>query len=299
MHYQMNKQVVSNLKEEFGPVEYHSGSFKRLPGNWFLLKLNPLPPEEEIELVVSDICQAKHVSVYEGQVRHSDKCNNQEHKFSTKMRKVKKALGEIKDEYFFVAVYPGKIDSLNNQPVAIPLEPEINYAIYPDHPHLNEYRITQVEGVDFFLPPSLCYTDTPCDLGDDQYERLLAAFDLITIWLFRHQVWLAMRKQNLKPIWIGPEADLLPPEAYPKILNPQGKCRCSSQKKYLNCHMQYDLEKRAEKLCKASRENYPKTLMRLKKKYLSPKRWENEIYKRQNFSLNILKNRLSIKDKTV
>jgi hypothetical protein len=59
----MDKNVVDDLKSKFGPVKFFSGPFKTIPGNWFLLELNPIPLNSEIKDVTSDICRNASVKV--------------------------------------------------------------------------------------------------------------------------------------------------------------------------------------------------------------------------------------------
>jgi hypothetical protein len=70
----------------------------------------------------------------------------------------------------------------------------------------------------------------------------LHAFDQISIWLLRHQVWVETRKYKNGGEWIGPQVGQLNSFDYPMVLNPHGKCRCGSNKKYMECHRPSDLE---------------------------------------------------------
>jgi len=283
MQYSMNKSVVDDLKTKFGPVEFYTGPFKTFPGNWFLLELKPMPLNSEINDVASDICRNGSVKVNKGKVKHHlDNCDRESHSFSSKLRHVEKIISDLKDEKYYIAVHPGDENILNGQPIAISIKPEINYIKYPDHPHLNAgAKDVSMEGFNFYLPNSLCYTDDPKQLGTDTVDRMLFAFDLITIWLFRHQIWLKTREVYGKGTWIGPEAASFPPYIYPKILNPLGKCRCGKNEKYGNCHRPYDIKK----LRKKAKQNN-----RINLKHQTYGSWRKNIYDPQSRSLKVLKN---------
>jgi hypothetical protein len=285
----MDKNVVDDLKSKFGPVKFFSGPFKTIPGNWFLLELNPIPLNSEIKDVTSDICRNASVKVSNGKVKHDyDNCDQENHSFSSKSRHVEKIISDLKDKKYYIAVYPGDEKILNGQPIAIPLKPEINYIRFPDHPHLNTMgaKDVQIDGFNFHLPDSLCYTSDPNELGTDKSKRLLYAFDLITIWLFRHEIWLKTKESYGKGTWIGPEAARFSPYIYPQILNPLGKCRCGKNKKYVDCHRSYDMKK----LRKMKKKNNKISLNSGRISYQTAGSWENNICNPQKRSLDILQN---------
>lgn len=230
---------LSRLVQEFGPAKW----FPRNPLNgltgegWFLLKITPSPPSGEIAQVVADICITRPVRLCQGRVYHSDNCGSEVHNLP---KLLQQALSNIDDEKFLVAVHPGHPAFYSGQPLAVVLEPAINLMVYPDHPHINQGVIKH--SPEIIIPDSICYTDSPASLGACQYERLLAAFDEVCIWLFRHQVWLATRKIAGRGKWIGPDAPTsLEPKRLAFYLNPLGVCRCGSSKIYKDCHMPDDI----------------------------------------------------------
>jgi hypothetical protein len=242
----MNQEVIEQLQEVF-PAQWFPNPIKGHNGlGWFLLEINPLPPLAELELVVSDIIRNNTVDVSWGQVRHSLECKR---KHSIPYL-VKRVIGNLKEQKFLVAIYPGAYGVYGGQPIAVAIEPQINYILYPDHPHLNPGHYTnRLDGKNLFIPDSFCYTDDPSKLGTDNFDRLLNSFCKISVWLLRHQVWLETRKINER-LWIGLEGKPLQPSEYPLFLNPSGLCRCGNKKEYMNCHMMSDLESNAQDFAK-------------------------------------------------
>lgn len=241
----MDNSLFNDLKKDFGNVKWVDQNLKGITKQgWFLLEINPVPVQEEINLVASDIIEGRTVGVTGGKLSHWNECGNAKHYIGSKI--IRKALKNLKQQTYFVAVYTGEVGfkGLKNQPIAIVLDPEITYINFPDHPHLNGSIFDPFNR--FFFPNSLCYTDSPEDLGSNEKERILNAFDQISMWLFRHQVWVETRKYIEGGIWIGPEAAPLPPYEYPGMLNPNGKCRCGSNKSYSACHRTQDLTELAK-----------------------------------------------------
>lgn len=239
----MNKLDLIFLNKEFN-VQLYNKRITSIPlQGWFFLKTNPKPPKSEIKNVVIDIIMGNDVGVYEGKVRHSNKCN-EKHIIPIDKKYIEQLLDKINDETFYVAIHPGHPDILYGQPIAIGVEPEINYFIYPEHPHINSWRIEKLKGgQQYFIPCSLCYTDKPNRLCKNSYERLKKTFAQVTIWLFRYQVWKTVLKINKqKDGWIGPaNKEEIAPEIYSSILHPQLRCHCSSGKMYKDCHLPYDI----------------------------------------------------------
>lgn len=226
----------TGLLKEFGPVKWYDKTILGWRG-WFLLEISPLPPTGEKELVAADICREELVTVNNGKVYHCSDCSIREHKLSQKLRR---AVEQIPDEKFLVAVYGGEPGILNGQPIAIVLEPEISYAVYPDHPHISQGFHKHID-TEFYIPDSVCYTNDPSNLGDDKNSRLLTVFDEMCIWLFRHQLWLATRHLHNKGEWIGPSEGNLLPQHYASHLNPLGKCHCGKDRVYRDCCMPNDV----------------------------------------------------------
>lgn len=228
----MDINKLDRLTSEFGPVKWFPQSILDLPNEgWFLLELTPLPSPDEIEMVVADICLGKMVTVDKGKLYHYESCKEEEHKVTTKLRK---ALKHVQEETFKVAIYAGHKIINNGQPIVIVLDPDINYEVYPDHQHLGVAgRITSKA----FIPGSLCYTANYKEFGEEDDIMLYNIFSQITIWLFRHQIWIATREIYGKGIWIGPQEGSLRPIDFFYGFNPNGICRCGSTKSYIDCHM--------------------------------------------------------------
>ncbi|GBF12646.1 hypothetical protein [Tepidibacillus sp. HK-1] len=243
----MDKVIIEQLQNYF-PIKW----FKSYSGSgWFLLEITPYPPIEELESIISDIINDKIIDVLYGQVRHSLTCNEKHHIPAN----IKKVLPNLKEQTFLVAVHPGNFNVYQGQPIAVAIEPQINYNIYPDHPHLNVGNFSKLDGQEIFIPDSFCYTDNPSKLGFDPLQRLLKALSLISIWLLRHQIWLLTREQLPKSEWIGPEAKPFKPEEYPKFLNPLGYCRCGKKIKYKDCHMIPDLKSDKKEMTSTDKQN--------------------------------------------
>lgn len=237
---------IQQLTTEFLPSRWIKGPFSEIPGEgWFLLEINPLPPEDEIEKVVTDIENDKPVRVgYEtGKIYHSSNCHHSVNPPITE--EMKNAIQHLKDDTFLVAILPKGPVGLKNQPVVIALEPEINYYIYPDHPHLNEDGYYGNVN-NLYYPHSFCYKHDHSKFKGDRYSRVLDAFEQVSIWLFRHQVWLATRETQSKGRWIGKGQPPLPDGCFPRILNPEMHCRCGSKNKYKDCHLKADFYKRVD-----------------------------------------------------
>lgn len=248
----MNSSIslIKELQSEFGQVvEYKSAKGVTNEG-WFLLEITPSPNSMELEQIVSDIDNVRPVGVQGGKLVHLANCTASDHKVLQKA--VREALKHIEEKTFKVAIYVGRTGRMNleNQPIAIVIDPEISYITYPDHPHINVGGYDKVNN--FCFPDSLCYTDNPQQLGNTQKDRLLNAFDQISIWLFRHQVWEATRRYKKRGVWIGPEIGELLPSDYPAILEPGRLCRCGSDEKYKDCHSESDLLALVKKLSESN-----------------------------------------------
>ncbi|MEC1718410.1 hypothetical protein [Schinkia azotoformans] len=272
---------IQQLTEVFHPAKWVQG--KNSGEGWFLLEINPLPPEDQIELVVSDIESNKRVFVgYEtGKLYHSEHCASEE--AHTIDERVKKALKLLQNETFKVVVLPKSPELLATQPVAIAVEPEINYFLYPDHPHLNE---DGTYNSNFYFPHSFCYKHDHLKFreGKDLYARVLDAFEQISIWLFRHQVWVATRKLYGKGIWIGKGTPPLPDENFPRFLNAESDCRCGNKVKYKDCHMKADLYKRVDNFEKHFDKQH------IMKNWVEFQRsWYDESLKKNNHSMQLFK----------
>lgn len=242
----MNQSDIDYVIQEFGPVTWKSFGTKDTNEGVFLLKVTPLPPPNELEQVIADICTGGvPVYVKSGKVYHFNECGAQSHNILNPM--VKEAIHKLKEETFNVAIHPnitlaqGEL-LYGGKPLAIAFDPAITYMQFPDHRHLNTGTYQRfLPNTQYSFSDTLCYTAAPNNaLGITQRDRLLYTFEEVTIWLLRHQVWVAIRELTGKGEWIGPHEGELDPECFPLRLNPQGLCRCGSQKLYNSCHLKLD-----------------------------------------------------------
>ena len=248
----MDNSLLSNLKSEFGFVKFRDGADTDLTKEgWFLLEITPFSSNQDNIQVVSDIMEGKPVDVKGGTIGHLNTCGETEHRISSNI--VKKALRKVKPATFLVAVYTGQTEVMGKSPVAVVLEPDISYVKFPDHPHLNMGFYDAKRK--FYFPDSLCLAGREHDWGQDEKDRLLEVFCQISIWLYRHLVWVATREYKPKGEWIGPGADPLPGYCYPRHLNPHGECHCGSKKRYKDCHRLQDLQELIKQI--AFYENTP------------------------------------------
>lgn len=237
----MNTNQYNCLAQEFGPARWVPQHVFGFPQEgWFLLETTPCPPAGEIDMVVSDIVKNEFIHISNGRLSHSKKCILKNHKLNPILQQ---AASNVKEETFLVAVYPG-YGLMNNQPAVIVISPTITYEKYPDHPHLNigGFAIKNNRPI-FYFPDSVCYGYNEQEYGSDEEERLRRTFAQVTIWLFRHQIWVETRKIESPGIWIGPHTGTISPEYFTNKLNPFGECRCGSHKRYADCHMPSDYTK--------------------------------------------------------
>lgn len=232
----MRKELINELMHK-GPILQHYYIEERgLPGgDWFVYETSPMPSSEELKMVIADIENGNDVYVkYNGPLKHLADCRESKHEIE---KSLGTALSGIKNEKFRVAIWENTDGVLHGQPIIIPLNPEINYNIYPDHPHIN----TGIKALNYYLPESICYTNNPQTLGDNSCERIFNAILQTDIWLFRHEVWLATRN-NRKGIWLKPDVKSDENLQFFFHRNPHGKCRCGSNKEYSQCHLNQDFK---------------------------------------------------------
>lgn len=232
----MNRQQIKKITESFGTAVAVSEAIGNIPlSEWFLVKIRPYPLYSDLKSLIIDIHYDKEIDVFQG---GRLECNSNSSMLKNTMNLppiVEKVINDIRDVEFTVVIHPGFKGIYDGQPLVIPIEPELNLELYPDHPHLNHGRWVQGEHP-FFFPESLCYTDDIPSLGTIDEERIISALGIVSIWFFRHLVWLETRK------WIGLNADPAPDRFFPYVLNPIGPCRCGNGKIYKNCHLSSDLE---------------------------------------------------------
>lgn len=268
---------IESVIREFGPAKWNRIESDNAAAGVFFLNVTPLPSPNELEKVIADICTGGiPVYVKGGKVYHSEECQARRHDIQN--ASVKRSLRRLKEETFNVAIHPNiavgpllKEPLLGGQPIAIAFDPAITFMNFPDHPHLSMGGPERLlPGTQYFLPDSICYTNNPNGLGNTQTERLLAALDEITIWLLRHQIWMATRELTGHGIWIGPHEGQLDPEWFPSRLNPLGPCRCGSRKTYASCHMTSDLE--------TVKQKYGDTSVTNLKKHIDSGWWTKAVY---------------------
>lgn len=248
----MEQSVIQGLILDYGPVKWVKKSiFGFRNEGWFVIDTIPLPPEDEIELIVSDIINHQEIAYANGKVRHWHECK-QTHPITNQM--VKDVITSLKKEPFRIAICTGDDKFLEGQPIVISLNPTITYMNYPDHPHLNTGGF--YGGV--YIPDSFCYgyTVEPERYGPSDYEKFIRVFDEATLWLFRHQLWAAIRSKYGKGEWIGKhDKNGLPPLVYANWLNPLSKCRCGKKKKYIECHLPLDIAPSVTKRAKETNQS--------------------------------------------
>jgi hypothetical protein len=232
----MNEEVIKAILDTYDNVTWVKGQVGNIPGEgWFLLEVSPLPPREELFLVASDIIENRTLHVRQGKVRHKAECDS-EHLLPANLHK---SLTGLKQRKFTVAIHPGIPGVYLGQPLAIPIDPIINYDVFPDHPHLNMGGPNE-KGL--FFPDTLCYEEDIARMYEDPFIRLKQSIALITVWLLRHMLWEETRRQYKKGVWIGPEAEGIESYFYLTALNPAGHCRCRSSLTYRQCHYPLDLQ---------------------------------------------------------
>lgn len=243
---------LDKLLDAMGVVKWVPKQILGLLGEgWFLLEINPTPPENQIIAVTTDLVKDEFIAVENGTVFHSDLCKSNVHKLKSQW---KRAVEGIKREKYTVAIYPGSDGILNSQPIAVVLDPPINYTVYPDHKHLN---IGGRYSEDLILPDTICYTDNPEELGEELDKRIFQAYKYVTVWLYRHQLWLACRELKVEEKWIGTQVKNFDNRNYIYAIEPIGRCRCGSDKEYIECHMPEDFSY-FKNISLKSAENYIK-----------------------------------------
>ncbi|MHB1484461.1 MAG: hypothetical protein ACYCYI_07320 [Saccharofermentanales bacterium] len=204
-------------------------------GAWFIFQVKPFPPLNQLQMVIADIYRNQGTYLLnDGTLTHSIVCKEYNHLLPSVLTDVIKIIEPLT---FSIAVWEGNFNLLSGQPIVFPLEPEITYDTYPDHPHINASCIWE----NMYIPESICYTDKPSELGNNSYTRILEAIQQTCIWLFKHQVWLASRKLGNR-IWIGPELKTKDDDQFTFFRNPYGKCRCGNNSLYHLCHLTQDFK---------------------------------------------------------
>jgi len=224
---------LEEISQIFGPVRWVD---QRLAGfeGWLLIEVNPIPYREERAMIISDIEKGQQILVENRVLRHFGECTSEDHNISDVIVN-KIDTDTMKDMKCLVAIHPGTKGYYHDQPIVVPINPSISHIEYPEHPHLNFGGNVKYG----YCPDSICYTDNPRELGEGISERVKKALAYVTIWLFRHQIWLQTRQFINSGIWIGPQMPF-DREQHAHHLNPRGRCWCGSKKIYSECHMMFD-----------------------------------------------------------
>ena len=282
----METKVIDKLTAVFGPVKWFDQKIfggMRNEG-WFVLETAPLPPENELKQVISDIMNGCPVDFANGKVRHFQGCGNTEHNITD--YRINAILHELMEQKYTVAICTGTDKILEGQPIVISLEPRITYSIYPDHPHLNIG--VYIPELKKYLPDSFCYgyTVEPERYGPTEYDRFINTFDEVTLWLLRHQIWESVRKKFGQGVWIGPHEGVLPAWSYVNKLNPLGKCRCGNKKIYKECHLTLDLKPEVALLAKRYKAS-EKTILANKIEGLEAS-WKKNVFVPESHMINTI-----------
>ncbi|KAA0547398.1 hypothetical protein FZW96_11050 [Bacillus sp. BGMRC 2118] len=281
----MEQETIQRLISDYGPAKYVDKSIFGFKGEgWFVLDSIPLPPKEEIEIVISDIIKDHEIAYLNGKVRHWPECSN---KHSILDIKVKEVLNFLEEKPFKIGVCAATDENfLGGQPIVIALNPTITYMNYPDHPHLNTGA--NYKGV--YIPDSFCYgyTVEPDRYGPSVYEKYINVFDQATLWLLRHQVWEAIRILKGKGEWIGKhyKYGFDEPLVYAHWLSPISRCRCGKTKRYLECHLPIDIKKKVKEEAEKSERAYEEVQRNIINNLQNT--WNTRIYQPHAFFLTKL-----------
>jgi hypothetical protein len=87
---------------------------------------------------------------------------------------------------------------------------------------------------------SIGFSIQPTFIVADTDVITIEAIRLVAIWLLRHMIWENCRRYVTPGIWIGSAVPILSFD-FPKVIDPNGHCRCGKQVEYKKCHMTQDL----------------------------------------------------------
>jgi len=231
---------MNNITSEFFKIiKVDSKHTRGYSGSWYLTIIKPLPDNQEIKDIISDLFLGKTVCVnIDGGIEHYNRCDNYSHYLPKKVHiAIDKILSNIEDTSFKIAIrdpyYEYKTGSmvpvLQGQPLVFCIEPTINFESFPNQPHINGY--TQEK-----IPASLCYTNDYSNFkGKSIDEMIKYAIDQSSIWLFKHQLWVELEKIGFLESWIGPEAERLDNFKKITLINPNSRCLCGSEKPFKDC----------------------------------------------------------------
>jgi hypothetical protein len=210
-------------------------NFGELTGEWYFISATPVRKCNDNEGIVSDIIQGIDITTYNGSVIENDDGKGNKNTLSAKIQNV---ISQLEEKTFIVAIYDNKSLAFKGQPLAICIDPLITFIDFPYHPHLNAAG----KIYDTFIPPTICYTDNPENLGNLFGDRIYDAMHYITIWLYRHQIFEVFYSTYGDIKWIGLEVkDRLDNHVFVNQLNPFGDCHCGSGTKYVSCCLNKDM----------------------------------------------------------
>lgn len=291
----LSKVDIEWLEAEFGgPVNWIDGALNGLPASWqgwAHVVISPLPSPKELKPVAEDICNDEYIRIEGGRLKHSNLCTSKTHYITgvTNPSRIGQCLHTISDTAYNVAIYSNINDGQSEclylgQPLVVVFSPAIDYIRYPGHLHLNTGAIVRETG--HYMPDTLCYRKSFEELlALPLRERLLETLFEVSMWLYRHQIWVASGE------WIGEHEPTLGPETFHHHLNPAGYCRCGSGKKYRACCMPRDTIVGASMFPKIDYRSNPETLLRL-----CSTSWDERVGKPQLRALELLKNNFNVKD---
>lgn len=286
----MDRELRDRLLSEVPGLKHYRLNTEGVPfGDWFVFETNPLPTPKEIEKVIADLQRDRDICLFEnGTLGHSKNCRELEHHVE---KNIKKIINKIPDQKFRFAVWENTNGFYGNQPIVIALDPEINFNIYPEHPHINGC----IPANACYLPESLCYTDNPLALGNNIYDRTKEAIEQACIWLFGHQVWLATRQIG-KGIWVIPDVKADESRQFASHRSPFSNCRCGSKKKYIDCHLDLDFRRLYQITPKLQNTKISITQFKMEDGSLNVKAytdwWAKNFFKRQLSVMEYLKKTL-------
>ncbi len=216
VQYHLIVEKPTNIEEILKGVpnfKRHSNKFLQTiyGGNWYTFSIKPLPPRGERLKLISDFynqsIEDKCIVFENGIVGHCKNCMEEAHNLLPEIRNITMKFESIS---YDIAMWDNPDGYLENQPIFIPLNPEINKFKYPKHPHLNDMRVVVRDKKRIFIPNTICYLHDISNLSRNRNTRLFEAFSQIPIWLIKHQIWEKLRKKSdykydTYKAWIGQE----------------------------------------------------------------------------------------------
>lgn len=200
------ENVCDYIKLDVPSFRHVQLSVPSLPmGEWFYCEITPISiDKEQVRNILCDLVNLRDVQYIigrNGRVLHDEDCRYQDHSLPVQDMEIAEKIEQRTYKMVIWEGFHGDCQAPHlNYPIFTPLEPEINHFKYGWHPHLNQC----VNTPKFCLPESLCYEIDYASLGKDKASQVINAFDIICVWLFRHQVW-ELRSGNPLTRWPGKE----------------------------------------------------------------------------------------------